>query len=489
MPEPWGRTRPRFFHFSENIRPSIVEEVLRPLCGPDWSWLKQSNPREGEKIMRHSSFVFLGMLALFCASASGQTLIGVNGGSLERDLGFESPGAVLSIDQTTGAGTVLATPMPGLGVTGVATDSLGRVFASTGTTGSATDGPRLIRIDPATGALLADVGRLQTAGGDDCYIVDLSFQPGTNVLFGILGNQGPAPRCGIEGSPGGYLLTINTATAQVTVIGRDAALGNSGGGLAFAPNGTLYFTPCWSNDGFIHTLNPATAAITSSTVLVDSGTCYMGLAVRPTDGTIFASYDWENEDNRIFILDPVTGARQAVGSPGNYLVHDLTFVAGGSLSQEEGTIGTEITIEGSGFGAKKGKVYLGAVALKVLVWGNEMIQCVISKPLSPSSYDITIRPKGAAEILLQDAFSVEAPRIDSINPIQGSQGTEVTIFGDFFGSKKGKVTLGGENCKVLSWAMSEILIEVPKGLTPGTYELTVTNQVGSDTMEGAFTIP
>ena len=221
----------------------------------------------------------------------------------------------------------------------------------------------------------------------------------------------------------------------------------------------------------------------------------MGLAVRPTDGTIFASYDWGNNDNRIFTLDPVTGARQEVGSPGNYLVHDLTFVASAGVSPEEGTIGTEISIVGMGFGAKKGKVYLGGVALKVLVWSDEMIQCLIKKPLSPSSYDVTIQPKGAAEILSENAFSVEAPRIDSINPIQGSQGAEVTIFGDFFGIKKGKVTLGGENCKVLSWTMnpstgqSEIVIEVPKGLTPGTYDLTVTNQVGSDTMGGAFTIP
>ncbi len=445
--------------------------------------------------MKYSSFVFVGIFALFCSSASGQTLIGVNGGSLESDLSFESPGAVLSIDQTTGAGTVLATPMPGLGVTGVATNSLGRVFASTGSRNSVTNGPRLIQIDPVTGALIADVGRLQTAGGDDCYIGDLTFQPGTNVLFGILGNQGPSPRCGItvEGGVGGYLLTINTSTAQVTVIGRDADLGNSNGGLAFAPNGTLYFTPCWSNPGSIHTLNPATAAITSSTDFLDSDTCYMGLAVRPTDGTIFASYDQEHNDNRIFTLDPMTGARQEVGSPGNYLVHDLTFVS--PVSPEAGTIGTEITITGSGFDAKKGKVFLGSVALKVLTWNDEMIQCLIKKPLPPSSYDVTIQPKGAAEIVLPDAFSVEGPRIDSISVIQVGGKAEITISGYFFGTKKGNVTLGVKHCKVLSWAMdpptgeSEIRIESPEGLPSGTYDLTVTNQVGSDTMEGAFIVP
>jgi hypothetical protein len=442
--------------------------------------------------VRYFSFVLVGMVALCCSSASGQSLIGVNGGS---GGGFASPGAFLTIDQTTGAGTVLGTPLSGLGLTGVAVDSLGRVFASSGTTESATNGPRLIQIDPATGALIADVGRLQTAGGDDCYVGDLSFQPGTRVLFGILGNQGSVPRCGVSlgGGVGGYLLTIDTTTAQVTVIGRDPSLGNSNGGLAFAPDGTLYFTPCWSESGFIHTLNPATAAIITSTAFLEANTCYMGLAVRPTDGTIFASYDNENDDNRIFTLDPVTGAREVVGLPGNYLVHDLAFL--GPVIPGEGAVGTIIEIRGKGFGAKKGKVYLGTVALKVLVWEDEIIQCLINKPLSPSAYDVTIQPKGAVGTSFKKAFSVDAPRIGSVSPNHGGQGTEVTISGDFFGTSKGKVTLGGKNCKVLTWEMdpstgkSTILILIPKGLGPGTYNLTVANKVDSDTMEGVITVP
>ena len=97
--------------------------------------------------------------------------------------------------------------------------------------------------------------------------------------------------------------------------------------------------------------------------------------------------------------------------------------------------------------------------------------------------------------VLENPFSVEAPKVDLISPNQGGEGAEVTIYGDFFGIKKGKVTLGGKNCKVLNWGMnpstgeSDILIQAPKGLTPGTYDLTVTNQVGSDTLEEGFTIP
>lgn len=269
-----------------------------------------------------------GAAAALCASfVWAQGLIGVIGG------GEYSPpagvGAVVSVNPTTGALTVLGTPFPGVGLTGVAMNSVGDVYAISASTASATTGPRLLRINPTTGTLIADVGRLRTAAGDDCYIGDLSFQPVTDVLYGLLGNQGPQPRCGIvpATSTGGYLVTINTSTAIVTVIGRDPSFGNSNGGIAFAPNGTLYFTPCWSDPGNIHTLNPATAAVLTTVPLVPGGTCYMGLAVRPSDGAIFASFDAENTDFNIYTLNPATGTRTLVGSPGtDNIVHDMVFV-------------------------------------------------------------------------------------------------------------------------------------------------------------------
>ncbi len=80
-----------------------------------------------------------------------------------------------------------------------------------------------------------------------------------------------------------------------------------------------------------------------------------------------------------------------------------------------------------------------------------------------------------------------APEIDSVEPSSGSANDQITVTGFFFGTKKGKVTLDGKNCKVVSWMMapatgdSEIQLVVPKGLASGTYELKVTNGVGTDT--------
>jgi len=62
----------------------------------------------------------------------------------------------------------------------------------------------------------------------------------------------------------------------------------------------------------------------------------------------------------------------------------------------------------------------------------------------------------------------------------------VKIKGKFFGTKKGKVLIGGKSCKVTSWTMNEIQILVPKGLSSGLKELKVTNKVGEAT--SGFTI-
>jgi hypothetical protein len=159
------------------------------------------------------------------------------------------------------------------------------------------------------------------------------------------------------------------------------------------------------------------------------------------------------------------------------------------VSPSEGTIGTEITISGSGYGTKKGKVFIATTSLKILDWSDGLIRCLLSKALPPDTYDVTIRPqiKGSSPITIPNGFTAKTPEIDSADPTHGSAGDNVTIHGSFFGTKKGKVALGGKSCKVLNWTMvattgeSEIQLVIPKRLTPGANELKVANGVGSGT--------
>jgi hypothetical protein len=161
--------------------------------------------------------------------------------------------------------------------------------------------------------------------------------------------------------------------------------------------------------------------------------------------------------------------------------------AGDKYYPEEGAFGTVIALLRSGFGIKKGKVLVGNYALKVSEWKEETIRCQLAKVISPGTYDVTIQPKGLDQIVIENGFTVKAPEIRSINPNSGSTGDEITILGSFFGTKKGKVFLGGKSCKIRSWTMdpttglSEIRFVVPKGLSLGIQELKVINKVGEDT--------
>jgi hypothetical protein len=167
------------------------------------------------------------------------------------------------------------------------------------------------------------------------------------------------------------------------------------------------------------------------------------------------------------------------------------------LSVNEGTIGTQITIIGSDFGTKKGKVLIGGMAIKIAKegWTLTSITGVIKKPLPPGiAYDVVLQlkePKGVDPITLPRAFTVMAPEIGTVDPNTGAEGTEVEISGNFFSTKKGKVYLGEKKCKVSSWGMDTITFFVPKttkSFPPGTYPLKVTNKVGIAEAQSNFII-
>jgi len=165
------------------------------------------------------------------------------------------------------------------------------------------------------------------------------------------------------------------------------------------------------------------------------------------------------------------------------------------VNPDHGTLGSELTISGLGFGANKGKVLIGEAALKVTEWKPDSIKGLLSKVVTLGSCEVMVqtKQKGAAPIREADAFSVETPKIWRVVPDHGSVNTPVTITGKYFGTKKGKVTIGGKSSKVVSWTMepttggSTIQFLVPNGLAPATtYPIKVISKVGEGT--DSFTI-
>jgi hypothetical protein len=168
-----------------------------------------------------------------------------------------------------------------------------------------------------------------------------------------------------------------------------------------------------------------------------------------------------------------------------------------AVSPNTGTIGTKLTLTGSNFGTKKGKVLIGGKAIKVISWDASSITCEINKTLPQGPHDVVIQrkdPKNALPITYSQAFTLMAPKVEEVRPFRGPVKTSVLLLGTFFGTKKGKVYLGDKRCKVLTWSMdgttgeSGILFIVPDKMSPEIYRLTVTNKMASVTQTDGFTI-
>ena len=176
------------------------------------------------------------------------TLGNVGVGGSVSDVDFLSDGAMLgvtgrnvgsdlwSINSATGAGTFIGSTGLSGGLSGIAIDSLDRVFAST------VDGtPRvstLVQLNPGTGAVIGGPISIVDGLGNPLVIGDLAFQPLTDVLFGVLGGSN---RSSLEPSPS-ELYTIDVATGVATLLGpiTDGVDDRTfSGGLGFAPDGTL----------------------------------------------------------------------------------------------------------------------------------------------------------------------------------------------------------------------------------------------------------
>ena len=195
-----------------------------------------------------------------------------------------------------------------------------------------------------------------------------------------------------------------------------------------------------------------------------------------------------------------TGTGTCVVTINGNVTVTATFTLPYEVLPAEGTIGTQITINGSGFGDKKGKVLIGGVATKISKdgWKPDSITCTLSKVPSVGTHDVIIKPYKAADIPLSNAFTVKPPEIDSLNFYHGVAGvTPITITGNFFSNKKGKVYLEYEkngqpkkkNCKVTSWGMDSVTFVVPKGLVSGVaYPLEVDNKVSIAGAPSNFTI-
>ena len=227
-------------------------------------------------------------------------------------------GTLITIDQTNGGGTLVGVGAAdaNVGINGLAFDTSGDLFASTISAPVFGGSPQttLILLNPVTGLQLSLIGTIRLANGTPVVITDLAVQPGTDILFGTALDLNTVTN---------NIYTIDKSTAVATLVGNTGVTGAS---IAFGPDGTFYQTSAEFTEagdfirGFLNTLDPETAEVLTTSDPFT--TAHVGgLAVRPTDGQVFASGGFQSD---IYQLS-LDGDETFVGLTGFGGVGDIAF--------------------------------------------------------------------------------------------------------------------------------------------------------------------
>jgi hypothetical protein len=124
-----------------------------------------------------------------------------------------------------------------------------------------------------------------------------------------------------------------------------------------------------------------------------------------------------------------------------------------SVTPTSGITGTQVTVNGSGFGLSQGTVWLGNAAGVVSQWNDGVIIATVAPGAA----------SGNAQVLQNGVwsnavpFTINVPHVTKITPNSGPAGTAVVITGNGFGPSPGIALIGNSSATVITkWTDSEI---------------------------------
>ena len=162
-----------------------------------------------------------------------------------------------------------------------------------------------------------------------------------------------------------------------------------------------------------------------------------------------------------------------------------------SLSPNSGYYGTQVTINGSGFGNSQGTstvTFNLAYATNVISWSNTQI--VVNVPNNATSGNVVVTVNGVPSNDVRfDVLTPPNPTIKNLSPSTGTVGTTVTITGVNFGNLKATSFVlfnysdmtqdGLPATDIISWTDSKIVANVPAGAVDGNVVVKVGSAVSN----------
>ena len=303
------------------------------------------------------------------------------------------------------------------------------------------------------------------------------------------------------------VLKLNSSGAYQWHTFSGSSGGDYGTGIAVDTSGNIYITGS-SDTTWGSPLNPYSGSGDIVVLKLNSSGVHKWHTFCGSSGEDRGQGIAVDTDGNVY----VTGQSEATWGPpinphsGDYDMVVVKMVdADNILSPTEGTTGTRITINGSGFTDKKGKVLFNGIAAKIAKggWFDYYITCTIKNPPLPVdvAHPVSVVVNKVLRVLPDTFFTVRDPAVDPLAITSGIPGIPINVTGKFF-STKGSVYLENpgtgkrKKCKVANWGMNEVSGEstltfvvpkLPKGFNYGiAYPLRVINKVGSGL--AAFTI-
>lgn len=182
----------------------------------------------------------------------------------------------------------------------------------------------------------------------------------------------------------------------------------------------------------------------------------------------------------------VRGAGEATSDERFTVFAALTIT---SLEPTNGPVGTEVTLEGTGFvpDEDENRVTINGRPAEVVEASETELVFEVPRGATSGPVEVVARDHRRRA---RDPFRITVPPVvRRFSPTSGAPGTEVTVYGQNFGSSSQAldVRLGSTECRVLSVGPTQARVAVPEGASSGPFEVEVRSQ-GADESSQSFTV-
>jgi N-acetylneuraminic acid mutarotase len=159
-----------------------------------------------------------------------------------------------------------------------------------------------------------------------------------------------------------------------------------------------------------------------------------------------------------------------------------------TISATVGKTNDIITISGVRFSPGYTKIFFDNREAAIESITATQIKCKIPSGTQPG--DIKLKLTIGTDFAVEKDFFIQAPLIQSIEPITGTFGDEVTIKGQYFGATpfENQVTFSGAPAEIISGSSTEIVVRVPQYLHVPTHDVAVHFNDNTTTLPDAFTL-